>query len=203
MALRSTGSRGALTRALARQWRCFCSETKEGAKSKAPTPLTSKKDLEGAKQAEEHAKLATAFMFPWEKRAMDGTTGLTNTEKAYWIVFSGAMVYFGVKLAMNKVKSEEVDEERRAEEERRERLKKERALMVLRGESIIGGDEDPFEGLDPKEIDEYVRSNTKHDLAPAEYHMLPKLEEDDEFDGMSPEEINEAMAKRNQVAGGS
>ena len=71
-------------------------------------------------------------------------------------------MYFGFKLATNKGKSEEATEDAKREEERVDNLKRQRAMAVLRGESIIGGVEDPFEGLSPEEIDEYVKSNTKH-----------------------------------------
>ena len=160
-------------RALCRHWRGYCAGP-GGSKTNKPPPseplaakkpeyLTSKEDLEGAKQAEDYAKMASAFMFPWEKRALDGGGGgLSNTEKGYWVVFGGAMLYFGFKLATNKGKSEEATEDAKREEERVDNLKRQRALAVLRGESIIGGVEDPFEGLSPEEIDEYVKSNTKH-----------------------------------------
>ena len=95
-ALLGRGGSGSLARELARCCRRrFCSKPPAAqgeAKPPKLEPLTSKADLEGAKQAEEAAKFATSFMFPWERGQMDGTTrkGLSNVEKAYWIVFSGA-----------------------------------------------------------------------------------------------------------------
>jgi hypothetical protein len=170
---------------------------------KKPEVLKSAEDLEGAQRAEDAARFATAFMFPWEKRALDGSAGkspmagLSNVEKGYWLVFSGAMLYFGLKLFNNKTKTEEVTEEEQEEARTLEQSKKERALSILQGESIIGGTEDPFEGLSPSEIDAYVKENTKHKLTPALMHKLPKLmEEEDEFDGMTPDEINDLLAKR-------
>ena len=166
-------------------------------KPNAEQPLQSKEDLEGAKRAEDAAKFATAFMFPWEKRALDGSsTGLSNIEKGYWVVFAGAMLYFGLKVFNNKSKQKEEDGEESDEAKRLETLKKQRALSILQGESIIGGEEDPFEGLTPDEIDAYVKSNTKHSLTPALFQHLPTLEEEDEFEGMTPDEINDYMAKK-------
>ncbi|QDZ20367.1 hypothetical protein HOP50_04g28840 [Chloropicon primus] len=197
--------------AVSRYWRGFASEAGGGknanaattAKGRKPQYLTSKEDLEGARQAEDMAKTVSAFMFPWEKRALEGgKKGLTTTEKGYWIVFSGAMVYFGIQLATKKTKTEDDLEEEKREEERKEALKRQRAMAVLRGESIIGGLEDPFEGLTPEEIDEYVKSNTKHNLTPDLLHKLPKLAEDeDEFDGLTPEEINALVEKKAQEGG--
>lgn len=43
------------------------------------------------------AEAATASMFPWERRQMDGSRKpLTTFEKAYWAVFAGALVYLVV-----------------------------------------------------------------------------------------------------------
>ena len=64
------------------------------------------------------------------------------------------------------------------------------------GNGILGGDEDPFEGLTPEEIEAYVRSKVGLDRKESVSVVIPKLEEEDEFDGMSPEEINEAVKRR-------
>ena len=90
-----------LPRILARYYRSFSSSSSSTSSSSSSPPATkaadkakvlhTKVDLEGAKAAEDAAKFATAFMFPWEKRALDdtGKKGLSNIEKGYWIVFSG------------------------------------------------------------------------------------------------------------------
>ena len=95
-----------LPRILARYYRSFSSSSSSSSSSSTSSSSSSppatkaadkakvlhtKVDLEGAKAAEDAAKFATAFMFPWEKRALDdsGKKGLSNIEKGYWIVFSG------------------------------------------------------------------------------------------------------------------
>ena len=99
-----------LPRILARYYRSFSSSSSSSSSSSTSSSTSSssssppatkaadkakvlhtKVDLEGAKAAEDAAKFATAFMFPWEKRALDdsGKKGLSNIEKGYWIVFSG------------------------------------------------------------------------------------------------------------------
>ena len=122
-------------------------------------------------------------MFPWEKRALSGEgSPLTKFEKAYWVVFVGAMAFLGIKLVWQKIHPNANDDEDKEEQARREAEKKERAMHVLMGNSAISGEDDPFEGLSPEEIDAYVKSSTKHSLPPEMYGLLPKLQEEDEFE---------------------
>ena len=39
------------------------------------------------------AKSATASMFPWERKQMDGSGKLSNFDKVYWVAFAGAITF--------------------------------------------------------------------------------------------------------------
>lgn len=153
------------------------------------------KEASGAAEAERMAKIATSYMFPWERRALDGEGGkLSFMEKAYWVFFVGALGFLGARMLMRTNTKDGTTEDERDE---RDAARKQRALAILRGDSIIGGSEDPFDGLTPEEIEAFVRDATKHDLTPELYRYLPKLADDvDEFEGMSPEEINAHLAAK-------
>lgn len=47
-------------------------------------------EVERAEQMRQAAKSATASMFPWERRQMDGGK-LTTFDRVYWIAFAGAI----------------------------------------------------------------------------------------------------------------
>ncbi|KAK2076941.1 hypothetical protein QBZ16_005169 [Prototheca wickerhamii] len=122
--------------------------------------------------------MLTAWMFPWERRQMEG--GKLNTwEKLYWAAFAGGMcllAYNHLPDLWRKKEEPKVDEDKEAR-------KKERARLILAGRSLLETDEDPFDGLTPQEIANYVQEVTGGANA------------SDPFEGMSPEEINEYIEK--------
>ena len=100
--------------------------------------------LHGAQQ-----DVVSNFMFPWERRQMQG--GSLNTwERWYWGVFVLAIAVFLFNRTGSWLNSEE-DIEKAAAEKRRqeemERLQVERARLIMTGGSILVGDDedDPFE----------------------------------------------------------
>lgn len=126
-------------------------------------------------------RAATSWMFPWERRQMQGSGGLRTWEKMYWGVFVVAISLF----LFNRLR--DVQPEEPQVDEKKETLKREKARMVLAGGSVVNfsyaGDEeeeDPFEGLSPQEVQQYVEETTGASAK-------------DPFEGMSPEEINEYM----------
>lgn len=126
--------------------------------------------------------IVSSFMFPWEKRQMQGGA-LSTWEKYYWGVFVVSIAVFLFSRAghwMSKDPNKEEEECRRKEEV--EKQKQEKARRVLIGGSMLEDEEDPFDGLSPEEIEEYVQQATGANMK-------------DPFEGMSPEEINEYLAK--------
>ncbi|GAB4824256.1 hypothetical protein N2152v2_011302 [Parachlorella kessleri] len=128
----------------------------------------------------ESARVATNFMFPWERRQMEGGK-LKTWEKFYWGVFAVAMA----SLLFNRVSWKEKEPPKVDEE--KEARKAEQARLMLAGKSFLE-DEDTFKGMTPQEIEEYIAGVTKGAKA------------DDPFEGMSPEEINEYVAKHGMPA---
>lgn len=140
-------------------------------------------DTEQVRQ--EHAQqqdVVSSFMFPWEKRQMQGGA-LSTWEKYYWGVFVMAIAVFLFSKAGNWMSKDPAkdDEERRRNEEI-ERQKHEKARRVLIGGSMLEDEEDPFDGLSPEEIEAFVQQATGANAK-------------DPFEGMSPEEINDYLAK--------
>ncbi|GMH33354.1 hypothetical protein BSKO_01188 [Bryopsis sp. KO-2023] len=128
----------------------------------------------------ETAKTVTdSFMFPWEKRQMDGEgTPLRWWEKVYWWVFAGGtavMLFTMGKRWLHVEQEPEIDEELEAR-------KQAAARSAIVGTQGFHTDEDPFDGLSPEEIQTYVEQATG-------------ASDTDPFEGMSPEEINEWVEK--------
>lgn len=130
-----------------------------------------------ASAMQQGAQTATSWMFPWEKRQMDGRgTPLRTWEKLYWGVFVTAISLF----LFNRLKPDPVEAK---VDEDKEARKLEAARAVLAGRSFTEGEEDPFEGLGPQEIQAYIDK------------ALQGVSHSDPFEGMTPEEINEYTAK--------
>ncbi|CAL5218668.1 g375 [Coccomyxa viridis] len=127
------------------------------------------------------ARAASAWMLPWERRQMDGAaTPLRTWEKLYWGIFvAGFSAFLFSRLYRSQPPDPKIDEEKEAK-------KRERARLLLAGHSMAE-DDDPFEGLTPQEIEQYVQKETA-----GASHTDP-------FEGMSPEEINEYMAKHGSI----
>jgi hypothetical protein len=112
-------------------------------------------------------------MFPWERRQLEGGTGgLRTWEKLYWGVFVVAVSFF----LFNRLR-ENAPEEPAIDTEAIERRKEEHARTVLAGAPALvpWGEEDPFDGMSPEEIKEYVEK-------------IGGLK--DPYEGMDPEEID-------------
>ncbi|KAK9808753.1 hypothetical protein WJX72_003037 [[Myrmecia] bisecta] len=138
----------------------------------------------GAQAAHALPQGVTPFMFPWEKRQiLDSGKPLRTWEKVYWGLFVGAITL----LLFNRLRDTEpvvepVDEDKEAA---RERV----ARMVLAGKSLLDDSKDAFEGLSPKEIQQYVDKATGG------------AKSSDPFEGMSPAEINEYMQQHGTLPG--
>ncbi|KAL6778909.1 hypothetical protein ACKKBF_B04085 [Auxenochlorella protothecoides x Auxenochlorella symbiontica] len=129
-----------------------------------------------AQAQREGAAIATVWMFPWERRQMEGGK-LTTWEKVYWGAFVAGMSL----LAYNNLPRFWKTKEPPKVDEDKEARKLERTRLILAGQSVLDGEE--FDGLEPEAIQEYVSKATAGASAA------------DPFEGMSPEEINEYIAK--------
>lgn len=137
---------------------------------------------------EEGAKIVSSWMFPWERRQMEGGK-LKPWEKLYWGAFVLAISLFLFnRLPSMFDSSSEEDKEDPEVVKKREESKKEAARRVAAGESLLdivqgNGGVDPFDGEDPEVIETYVKS---------------VMGLDDPYEGMSPEEINSLLAKEEE-----
>lgn len=136
----------------------------------------------------EGAKIVSAWMFPWERRQMEGGK-LKPWEKFYWGAFVVAISLFLFnRLPSMSGSSEEDNKEDPEVAKQIEEKKKEAARRVAAGESLLditqGNDGvDPFDGEDPGVIESYVKS---------------VMGLDDPYEGMSPEEINALLASKKE-----
>jgi hypothetical protein len=149
---RSSGSLpGDLERA-ASKTRFPTSSRLSGMASEPTTSASVKKEIVDEATAKLHGEqqdVVSNFMFPWERRQMQG--GALNTwERWYWGVFVLAIAVFLFNRAGSWMNSEEDIEKAAAEKQRQEdmeRLQVERARLIMTGGSILVGDDedDPFE----------------------------------------------------------
>jgi hypothetical protein len=142
-------------------------------------------DVEVARLHKEQQDVVSNFMFPWERRQMQGGK-LSTWEQWYWGVFVLAIAVFLFNRAgswNSEVDIEKVEEERRRKEAM-DRLKLERARLIMTGGSVLVPDEedDPFEGMAPEEVMRFVEENTGGSTK-------------DPFAGMTPEEIDDYVRK--------
>jgi hypothetical protein len=113
------------------------------------------------------------IMFPWERAVLSGDRDkepMSDMQKLYWAVFAVAVAL----LVVNRVRVYLAN--RKTKDELAEELKANRAAMhrALEGSSFAG-EEDPFEGMEPHEIEAFLKQQ-----AP----------DGDPYAGMTPEEIN-------------
>ena len=120
-------------------------------------------------------------MFPWERRQLDDPGGgLRPWEKAYWGLFVTSLAVLLATRVFRKDDALPPAEDAAAKEE----AKAEAARLLLAGKAYVGDDDDdPFEGLDPKQIQEFSETLAGGGTAA------------DPFDGMSPDEVNAYVAK--------
>ena len=123
------------------------------------------------------------MMFPWERAVLSGdrtAEPMSDTQKLYWAVFAFAVVV----LVVNRVRMYLAN--RKTKDELAEELKANRAAMhrALEGQSFAG-EEDPFEGMEPGEIEAFLKQQ-----AP----------DGDPYAGMTPEEINAYLRAQQERA---
>ena len=123
------------------------------------------------------------MMFPWERAVLSGdrtAEPMSDTQKLYWAVFAFAVVV----LVVNRVRAYLAN--RKTKDELAEELKANRAAMhrALEGQSFAN-EEDPFEGMEPGEIEAFLKQQ-----AP----------DGDPYAGMTPEEINAYLRAQQERA---
>ena len=145
-------------------------------------------------------------MLPWERRQLLGGDdkqggGLRTWEKAYWGLFVTAIAFLlysrllkpdsAAEAAAAAAKLDAADAGKVA----RERAKREaaRPLLAGRGCFVLDGEDDPFEGLEPKEVQAFVEAQL------AELGASTK----DPFAGLDAEEIDELVSKWGEGGGGA
>ena len=121
----------------------------------------------------EPANPLAGIMFPWERAVLSGDRDkepMSDMQRLYWAVFAFAVAL----LVVNRVRA--YFAQKKTKDELAEELKANRAAMhrALEGSSFAG-DEDPFEGMEPHEIEAFLKQQ-----AP----------DGDPYAGMTPEEIN-------------
>lgn len=123
------------------------------------------------------------IMFPWERAVLSGDRQgepMSNMQKLYWVVFAGAVAF----LVVNRVRLYYAS--LKTKEELAEELAENRRAMqaALEGKSFADAD-DPFEGMEPHEIEAFLKKQ-----AP----------DGDPYAGMTPEEINDYLHKAQEAA---
>lgn len=121
----------------------------------------------------EPANPLAGIMFPWERAVLSGDRDkepMSDMQRLYWAVFAFAVAL----LVVNRVRA--YFAQKKTKDELAEELKANRAAMhrALEGSSFAG-EEDPFEGMEPHEIEAFLKQQ-----AP----------DGDPYAGMTPEEIN-------------
>jgi len=131
------------------------------------------------------AAAATAWMFPWERRQLDGAPGgLKPWEKAYWGLFVGGLAFL-LASRLYRGSGSEAPVESPEDVAAKVAAQAEAARALLLGKSFVGDeDEDPLEGLAPAEIQALAEKAMGSEGASGA----------DPFDGWSPEEINAWVA---------
>ena len=120
-------------------------------------------------------------MFPWERAVLSGDRAegpMSGMTKVYWAAFAAAVVF----LIGNRVNIYFKD--RKSKEEMAEELAENRRAMqeALEGKSFLDKD-DPFEGMEPHEIEAFLNK---------------RAPDGDPYAGMTPEEINAYMHKQQE-----
>ena len=145
------------------------------------TTATTAGAADAAANAQAGAAAATAWMFPWERRQLDGAPGgLKPWEKAYWGLFVGGLAFLLASRLYRGSGSDGPPVETPEEAAAKAAAQAEATRALLLGRSFVGDeDEDPLEGLTPAEIQ-----------AIADKAIGAGASGGDPFEGWSPEEIN-------------
>jgi len=142
-------------------------------------------------------------MLPWERRQLlgDEKQGLRPWEKAYWGLFVTAIAFLlysrllkpdsAAEAAAAAAKADAADAGNVAREAAREAAA--RPLLAGRGCFVLDGEDDPFEGLEPAEVQAFVEASrlAREDGASAE----------DPFAGLDAEEIDALVSKWGEGGG--
>jgi len=135
-----------------------------------------------AAAARDAAAVASTWMFPWERRQMEGHgTGLRPWEKAYWGLFVTALAGLGFSRLWkpDPPPPPTGDEAREAA-----KLAAVRPLLAGAPAFVLEADDDPFDGDDPAAIEAFV---ARHSGAAAGGG--------DRFEGLEPAEIEALLAE--------
>ena len=135
-----------------------------------------------ADDARAGAAAASAWMFPWERRQLDGAPGgLRPWERAYWGLFVGGLAFLLGSRLYRSQRDDGLVPEAEADAAAKAAIQAEAARALLLGKSFVGDDdEDPLEGLSPAEIQAVAEKAIGASGASGA----------DPFDGWSPDEIN-------------
>eukprot|EP00877_Chromochloris_zofingiensis_P002059 jgi/Chrzof1/11854/Cz06g12140.t1 len=116
------------------------------------------------------------------KEVPGGSKPLRSWERWYWgVAVVGISIVLYSRLKPSGKTPEQLEEERQRaaalEEQRKERMR-----SILMGRHFIEGKEDPFEGMSPKQIQDFVNKSG--------------INVDDPLEGLSPEEIDAYMQQQ-------
>jgi hypothetical protein len=163
-----------------------------GTTTQAAAAATAAPSTSAAADARAGAAAASAWMFPWERRQLDGAPGgLRPWEKAYWGLFVGGLAFLlGSRLYRSQAEAAH-SPETEAEAAAKVAAQAEAARALLLGKSFVGDDDDdPLEGLTPEEIQALAEKEIGGGVASGA----------DPFDGWSPDEINEWVERNGEGA---
>ena len=141
-------------------------------------------------------------MLPWERRQLlgDEKQGLRPWEKAYWGLFVTAIAFLlysrllkpdsAAEAAAAAAKVDAADAGKVAREAAKAAAA--RPLLAGRGCFVLDDEDDPFEGLEPAEVQAFVEARLAAEGASVE----------DPFAGMDAEEIDALVSKWGSEGGG-
>ena len=141
-------------------------------------------------------------MLPWERRQLlgDEKQGLRTWEKAYWGLFVTAIAFLlysrllkpdsAAEAAAAAAQVDAADAGKVARERAKEAAA--RPLLAGRGCFVLDDEDDPFEDLEPEEVQAFVEAMLKDEGASSE----------DPFAGLDAEEIYALVAKWGSEGGG-
>tara|TARA_B110000977_G_scaffold82558_1_gene110304 strand:- start:25693 stop:26112 length:420 start_codon:yes stop_codon:yes gene_type:complete len=123
------------------------------------------------------------MMFPWERAVLSGDRSekpMSDLTKFYWVAFAVAVLF----LIANRIRV--YFETQKSKEELANELAANRSAMqrALEGRSFAG-ESDPFEGMEPHEIEAF---------------LIKQAPDGDPYAGMTPEEINSYLHKQQEQA---
>eukprot|EP00873_Tetraselmis_striata_P028198 jgi/Tetstr1/448462/TSEL_035730.t1 len=143
--------------------------------ARKPAPAPAEGGSEASVKAPELTpeQMTSMLYMPWERRQIQGGA-LKWWEKTYWVLLAIGIGVLAVSRMYNPwappIPVLDSDLEAR---------KREAARAVLAGRKHFLDDDDPFEGMEPQDLQSYIIKQTG------------AIDIDDPFEGMTPDEINE------------